>query len=292
VFRLPDFTDLKLTALDAAANGVVITDVVGTILWTNPAFTTLTGYPTGEVIGKNPRILKSSQVPAKTYQNLWATILSGQVWFGQLVNRKKDGSLYTEEMTITPIKTNGAITHFIAIKQDVTTRVSAEEEATKTTRFLNYIIENIPNMIFVKDATELRFVRFNKAGEELLGYKREELIGKNDDDFFPKSQADSFTRFDRDVLAGKIPVDIPEEFIDTKYNGRRILHTKKVPILDDSGTPIFLLGISEDITESRADATKLQEKIDELQKANELMVNRELKMIELKTELSKHVPHT
>lgn len=120
---------------------------------------------------------------------------------------------------------------------------------TLETGFLDSIIENIPDMIFVKDAEDLRFVRFNRAGEELLGYSREELLGKNDYDFFPREEADFFTRNDREVLEGRELVDIPEEPIRTRSKGTRILHTKKIPILDDCGVPIYLLGISEDITD-------------------------------------------
>lgn len=127
----------------------------------------------------------------------------------------------------------------------------------ENSEFLDSIIENIPHMIFIKDANNLRFVRFNKAGEELLGYSREELIGKSDYDFFPKEEADFFTSKDRAVLAGKQPVDIPEEPIHTRLKGRRLLHTKKIPILGKKGEPRYLLGISEDITDLRASQEEL-----------------------------------
>ncbi len=117
------------------------------------------------------------------------------------------------------------------------------------TVFFQSIVDNVPNMIFVKEAKELRFVLFNKAGEELLGYKREDMIGKNDYDFFPKDQADFFIAKDRTVLDEKILLDIPEEPLQTRLKGVRILHTKKIPILDDQGNPQYLLGISEDITD-------------------------------------------
>jgi PAS domain S-box-containing protein len=115
--------------------------------------------------------------------------------------------------------------------------------------FLRSILENIPDMVFVKDATELRFVRFNAAGERLLGYSREEMIGKNDYDLFPEDEADFFISKDREVLEGGALVDIPAEPIATRHQGERILHTKKIPILDEQGEPAYLLGISEDITE-------------------------------------------
>jgi PAS domain S-box len=124
-----------------------------------------------------------------------------------------------------------------------------EADLRESEKFLNSIVEEIPNMIFVKDAAELRFVRFNKAGEELLGVSRDDFIGRNDYDFFPKEQAEAFILRDHDALSTKALVDIPEESIMTQNKGERVLHTKKIPILDESGTPTYLLGISEDITE-------------------------------------------
>lgn len=123
--------------------------------------------------------------------------------------------------------------------------------------FLNAVFENLPNMVFVKEARELRFVMLNKAGEELLGYRREDLIGKNDYDFFPREQADFFTSIDRDVLSSGNGIDIPEEEINTKEKGKRLLHTKKLPISGINGRSKYLLGISEDVTERREIMTRL-----------------------------------
>ncbi len=118
---------LRTKALEAAANGIVLTDREGTILWVNPAFTTLTGYTLEEARGQNPRVLKSGAQDLQYYQSLWQSVLGGQVWRGELINRRKDGSLYTEEMTITPVRAAGeGVTHFIAIKQDITERKRTE----------------------------------------------------------------------------------------------------------------------------------------------------------------------
>ncbi len=141
----------------------------------------------------------------------------------------------------------------------------AEEELSETNYFLNTVLENIPDMIFVKDAKELRFFRINKAGEELLGYSKTDLLGKNDYDFFPKEQADFFTTKDREVLNGNVPIDIPEEPIKTK-NGDRWIHTKKIPVRDENGNPLYLLGIAEDITERKKVDEQLRQVNAELEK--------------------------
>ncbi len=135
----------------------------------------------------------------------------------------------------------------------------SEENARAAQQFLDSIIENIPNMVFVKDAEELRFVSFNKAGEDLLGIKRESMIGKSDFDFFPTDEAEWFIDKDREVLKSKNLLDIPEELIKTADGDSRILHTKKIPILDAQGTAQFLLGISEDITDRKQAQTALIE---------------------------------
>jgi PAS domain S-box-containing protein len=133
---------------------------------------------------------------------------------------------------------------------DITERKHVEEELKAANASLDAIIENIPLMLFIKD-TSSRFLRFNRAGEELLGSPRQTFLGKGAYEFWPPEQAAFFVAKDRETLnSGKI-VDIPEEPIQTAHQGVRILHTKKVPILDAAGNPLYLLGISEDITERR-----------------------------------------
>ncbi len=554
---------LQSTALGAAVNAIVITDVDGVVQWVNPAFTRLTGYRPEDIVGNKPSLLKSGQHDAAFYQKLWQTVLAGQVWQGEIVNRRKDGSLYTEEMTITPVySTEGAlalrraITHFIAIKQDVTERARAQQalreseerfralaEATlegvvihddgvivevnkalalmfgypreallgrnlldfiapesratvgdrirrgslepyeasglrrngapfplemigrslpyqgrllhagilrdlsvrrqtetalarrtreletlnrlsqalsvqqdlnaaielvgeevlrafnasggfvalydpatemislpylvdngrrvtvppipldrgptahiirtraplvinhdldermaqfgayhtpdpeaeskerswlgvpiltdeavvgvisvgspeedrfsdddvrllgtiagsvaaslqkvrlfeqmrqraleleETTRFLDSVIENLPVMLSVKDAEDLRFVRGNKAAEEVLGYKREDLLGRSDRDLFPPEQAERFIETDRAVLASGQLYDIPEESVQTASGETRLLHTRKIPVLDSEGAPRYLLSLSEDLTERRRTEAELR----------------------------------
>lgn len=146
------------------------------------------------------------------------------------------------------------------LEREIAERKLAEEEIRKTQAFLDSIVENLPDMIFVKEAKELRFVRFNRAGEYLLGYSRDQMIGKNDYDFFPEKEADFFTGKDREVLDKGVIEDILEEPIHTRDKGIRILHTKKVPLYDKQGKPQYLLGISEDITEKKQDQEVLIQK--------------------------------
>ncbi|MCA9729673.1 MAG: PAS domain S-box protein, partial [Candidatus Eisenbacteria bacterium] len=112
---------LLSAALEATSYPIVITDASGIISWVNPAFTVLTGYSREEVIGANPKMLKSGEHSPEFYRDLWATIRRGEIWRSEFVNRRKDGTLYTEEGTITPVRDEaGQISHFVAVKQDIT----------------------------------------------------------------------------------------------------------------------------------------------------------------------------
>jgi PAS domain S-box-containing protein len=120
---------IQFSALEAAANSIVLTDKAGTILFANKAFCAMTGYALAEVLGKTPAFLKSGEHDAIFYKELWETILTGRVWQGEIINRRKDGTLYHEEMAITPIRgADGEISHFIAIKEDITRRVRFQEQ--------------------------------------------------------------------------------------------------------------------------------------------------------------------
>ncbi len=135
--------------------------------------------------------------------------------------------------------------------QDITERREAELASLRTQTFLDQIVEHIPAMLFVKDAEDLRFITLNRTGEELLGIERREVIGKDDRAFFPPGQAEAFMRMDRDTLASRQPRLIPEETIDTRDKGQRLLRTIKVPVYDPAGTPLYILGFSTDITEQK-----------------------------------------
>lgn len=153
-------------------------------------------------------------------------------------------------------------------------RKRAEGDLRRTEVFLNTVVDNLPYMVFVKDAQDLRFVRFNRFGEQLLGKSTAELLGKNDYDIVPENEARFFELKDRETLAGRKLLDIPEEQIETAH-GKRYLHTKKIPILDVDGQPKYLLGISEDITERKLEQERqrvFERKLQETQKLESLGV--------------------
>ncbi len=175
---------------------IIITDEEGNITYVNPFFEKTTGYSFDEVVGKNPRILKSDKNDPSTYKELWETITNGNNWFGELQNKKKDGTLFWEHMVISPVRdSQGKISHFVAVKEDITERKSMEDELrlqketlekkfVQRTRALRESQERFKTLatesfegIVLHDGK--KFIDVNKAFLKMTGYNREDLIGKN-----------------------------------------------------------------------------------------------------------------
>ncbi len=169
-----------IAAIEQSAEGIIITDTRGTIQYANPAFTRIAGYSREEVIGRNPRLLKSGRQDRAFYEQLWKTILAGKIWHGEIINRRKDGSLYTEQMSITPVRNErGAITHFISIKQDVTERKRAEEALRRSEARYRELVENAVYGIY-RATHDGKFLDVNPALVKMLGYdSKEELCSRD-----------------------------------------------------------------------------------------------------------------
>ncbi|MCK6530378.1 ATP-binding protein [Myxococcota bacterium] len=152
----------------------------------------------------------------------------------------------------------------------VESQARSAAEARRSSMFLHSIVENIPDMVFVKEAEDLRFVLWNRVGEQLLGIPRSQLIGRTDYDVFPEHEADFFTRKDREAIRRGGIVDIPEEPIHVASGAVRWLHTKKITLPDEAGRPAYLLGISEDVTERRAAEQQRLRVVDRLRELDEV----------------------
>ncbi len=159
----------RIAALEASANAIVITDRDAHIIWANRAFTALSGYALEEVIGKTPALWKSGKQDRAFYQALWRTVRAGKVWRGEIVNRRKDGSLYDEEMTITPVPDeSGEIAHFIAVKQDISARKRMQERLEWEAN-LNAVVAGLSHALLEKRTVEELSGMVLKQAQRLTG---------------------------------------------------------------------------------------------------------------------------
>ena len=162
-------------ALEQSPTAVMITNTEGIIEYINPKLSEMTGYTSDELLGKNNNILKSGDMPATTFQEMWELLRQGKTWSGQLLNRKKDGSLFWDSTSISPLRDDtGQISHFIAVKEDITERLNAEEQL----RMVAAVFETSNEAIMIADSHGLIKV-VNHAFERITGYTAEEVKGKN-----------------------------------------------------------------------------------------------------------------
>jgi PAS domain S-box-containing protein len=249
--------------LDGVMSGVVLfelddpsDDASLRLVYANPAASNLTQRPELKgLVGQRANVAFPSANPERlhTYAEVCRTGV------GRDIGRVIDGRTTAYRVHALPANAGSVAVIFDPID------TGERGEGVPLSQFMSEVLEHVPTMVFMKEATELRFEYFNKAGEELLGVARAALLGKNDHDFFPKEQADFFVAKDRKVLERGTVEDIPEEPIETPQ-GRRWLHTRKIPILDALGEPRHLLGVSVDITEQKLARDALQEQLRQAQK--------------------------
>jgi PAS domain S-box-containing protein len=229
------------------------------------------GYSRDEVIGK----LRFSDIITPASKEKFKVTFPRFKVEGQLYNAdfefvRKDRTTFPVSLSATALRDlDGNYVMSRTTVFDIGKLKAAQGALQEANAFLDAIVENIPSMIFVKEAASLRFARINRAEETLLGIPREALLGKSDHELFPAEQADLFTAKDREVLENNGTMDIAEEQLTTA-NGLRILHTRKIALRDDQGLPRYLLGISEDITERK----QAEERIQALNRALEIRANQ------------------
>jgi PAS domain S-box-containing protein len=256
--------------VNSSTDAIIASDLRFNITYWNKASEKLYGYSEAEVLGKTGmEVMRSEHVLPNTREIVLKQIAEEGTWAGELIQFTKDDRKIPVLSSVTKLKDkDGKMIGYLSVTRDIAELIKIQDDLKSSEEFLNSIVENIPNMLFIKDAKDLKFVRLNKAGEELLGYSRNDLLGKNDYDFFGKEEADFFTSKDREVLENKELFEIPEEQIHTKNKGIRTLETKKIPLFDKDGNPSFLLGISNDITERKAIEENLHRKTEELARSN------------------------
>ncbi len=248
---------LLSTGLHAAANAILISDRDGVIEWVNPAFTAMTGYTQAEATGSTPGdLLRSGQHDGRFYRDLWETILRGEVWRGRMVNRRKDGTLYHEEQTVTPVRDpDGQVRHFIAIKEDVTQRLEAEEALRRSEARYRSLFDGVPIGLY-RTTPGGRIVDVNTAMVRLLGYRdREQLQEKPVLELYEDPAA-------RDQFLGLLEtagevygLDVRLRCADGRVIWARVSSTVE---RDADGAILYVEGAMQDVTERREDEDRLR----------------------------------
>jgi len=258
-------------AVNQSANSIVITNPEGEIEFVNPAFEEITGYTFKEVFGQHTRILKSGEHSDEFYEKMWKIITMGVKWEGELRNRKKNGDLFWEEVTISPIiKDNGKIRNFLAIKNDITERKKATEAVNNSKQLLREIIDRVPQFIYVRDS-EGRYLLANKAFAKHRGKDPEDIIGFTEMELNPnREEINKMFEEDRLIFEEGREVHREEKMFDLVQKRERYFQYSKVSFqLPDSKNPA-LLAVWNCVTEQKTIEKELRDAREELLDAQKL----------------------
>jgi len=230
-------------AVEQSPVSIMITDTRGNIEFVNPNFTQTTGYEPDEVMNRNPRFLQSGNTSPAEYEQMWATIVSGKVWRGELCNRKKNGEQFWESVSISPIlDENGAISSYLAVKEDITGRKRRDEEISQ----LAAIVQSSDDAIVAKDLNGV-ILSWNRGAERIYGYSAEEAVGKSVSMLIHPDHPDELAEITTHLKRGE-----GVEHYTTKRlrkDGQRISISLTVsPILDRAGNVVAASSIARDIT--------------------------------------------
>ncbi|WP_214174449.1 PAS domain S-box protein [Geomobilimonas luticola] len=252
-WNLQSLQRLQVAAMESATNGIALTDVQGVLLWVNPAFCTMTGYTSMEIVGKNYRLLDSEKQNEAFYNNIWSTVLKREVWHGDLVVRRKNGTTYMEERSVAPVtNADGRLINCVIIMQDITERKRTEVVLREQADLLNLTHESI----LVRTMDNI-ITFWNKGAVIQYGWEAEEVVGK-------------ITT--HDLLQTQFPLPIDEinnfllinnfwegELTQTKRDGSLITVLSRWALQrDKSNVPVAIMEINSDITDrKRAEEEKL-----------------------------------
>ncbi len=262
----------KLTrVVEQSSANIIITDRSGKIEYANPAFLSSSGYSLQEVQGMNPRILKSGYTLQSEYSQLWNTILSGQIWRGEFHNRKKNGELYWESASISPLRdSSGEITSFVAVKEDITAQKYNQQQIVEALEFNRTIIHNVPVGIMIfKENGEC--ISVNPAAEKITGAAQSIHLDTNYNDLEIWKRTGLLDAARQAIRSGN-PVEM--EIHDRNHSGAEIwLKNTLIPFSASEGTHLMV------ILEDEADHHKAQ--------AESQLVNEKLRALVQELEQSK-----
>ena len=247
------------TAVEQNPASIVITNIEGNIENGNSKFCDVSGYTKEDVIGKNPRILKTENSSPEMYKNIWQTILQGKEWKGEFLNKKKNGELYWELASISSVKNNnGEIVNFLAIKEDITARKQTEETLENERALFRTIIDLIPDAVYVKDKKGRKILSNPKDVYYTGKESEDEIIGKTDADLYTSLQAQQ--SYDEDLFVVETVKSIinKEESAIDKEGQKPSLLVSKVPLYDVQGKITGLVGVTHDITDRKKAADALE----------------------------------
>jgi PAS domain S-box-containing protein len=253
---------LQRAALETSADAMLITDAAGVIIWINAAFNKATGYTPEEVIGQTPRILKSGLQEEEFYRRFWETIRSGHTFRGEFINRRKDGTIYYDEHTVTPVCAagDGTVTHFVGVMHDITERRRSEEELRNANAQLREFLDHSPAVLYALRVVGERIVpRFASENiTRLLGFEAEEALsyewwlGQLHDD-------------DRERAAGSIAQTLTDGVSRNEYRLRHKdgqylwVEDQQRLARDEQGRPAEIVGVWTDITDRKRVEDELHE---------------------------------
>jgi PAS domain S-box-containing protein len=240
-------------ALDSVGEGIIITDTDATITHVNPAFELMTGYSRHEVVGKNPRLLKSGKHDAGLYRQLWETISDGGVWRGSLVDRKKNSALYDVDSTIAPIhEADGSLGGYVAVSRDVTLQRNAERALRDSERRLRTIFDSAAEGILTIDEDGV-IESLNAVAEAMFGHARGELVGRPVTTLLPPSQGHETSGFQGGLQLGEVelPFGVVRELVGRRRDGTTFRMDLMLNELLLEGRRLFA-GFIRDATERHA----------------------------------------